>query len=74
MSRIEIKCRTASKVEEGVVIKPSQLLTESIIHLEPDKMPTAETIELIRQQFSHIAVLYSLPDGEACTCEIRLID
>lgn len=74
MARLEITCKTASTVLNGVETKPSITLLESTVHLDPRKIPTAESIQELREQFSNIAVLYGLPQGEVCTCEVVLIE
>lgn len=74
MSRLEISCQTASTSQGGIEIKASQMLLESTVYLDPRKIPTAESMESIREQFSRIATHFALPEGEVCTCSIELVD
>ena len=72
MSILKVTCQTASTTLKGVEIKPSQVLLESSIHIEPNKMPSPAYIELIKEQFSTIATTLGLPDGEICTCTAEI--
>lgn len=74
MPRLVVSCKTGATVKNGVEIKPSITLLESTVYLDSQKIPTAESIQEIRGQFSKIAVMYSLPPGEICSCEVTLIE
>ena len=74
MSKLIITCKTASTQKNGVEIKPSITLLESTVYLDNEKIPSKESIENLKKQYSHIAALYSLPEGEVCTCEIEMIE
>lgn len=74
MARIEIICKTASTVFNGKEIKPSLTLLESTVYLDPNKIPTAESMDSLKEQFSNIAYNYALSGGEVFTCEVKLIE
>ena len=74
MRRLKVTCKTASTVRDGKEIKPSIMLLESIVYLDPEKTPTAESIDELKDKFIHIAAVYGLPQDEVCTCEINLIE